>query len=65
MSQADDNKFKITVPLLLQLGVMLVSVMLAYGALNERISRLEERYENVLSKLTEINADVKTLLRRQ
>ena len=51
-------------PLLMQLAVWLISMVLAYSALSERITRWEERTNTFATDLHEIKSDVKTLLRR-
>lgn len=48
----------------IQVGVWIVSIMLAYGALNERISVLEYKYDRIQQDIAEIKGDVKQLLRR-
>lgn len=55
----------------IQLAAYLVAIVLAYNALSERITRIEERqaavqrqYETVRDDLKDIQADLKTLLRR-
>lgn len=48
----------------LQVGVWIITVMLAYGALNERISVLEYKYDRMQQDLSEIKGDVKILVRR-
>jgi hypothetical protein len=59
-----NGRFKVSGQTLLQLAVWLVSIMLAYGALNERISVLEVKYDRMQQDLGEIKGDVKQLLRR-
>lgn len=57
------NGRRLTPALLLQIAAYLVAVALAYGALSERIARLETQSDELRGAVSEIRADVKTLLR--
>lgn len=62
---SESPRLRVNYALLLQLLLILVSVALAYGRLNERISLLEDRYLRTSTDISEIKSDVKELLRRQ
>jgi len=57
-----NGRIKVSVSLLMQIAVWLVSVLLAYGALSTRLSVLEDRYERMVNDVSEIKSDVKRLL---
>ena len=62
-TNGNGQRIKITGPQLMQLAVWLVTIMLAYGALSERITRLEERYDRLASDVAEMKGDIKLLVR--
>lgn len=64
MTHENEQRIRVSMPLLMQLAVWLISMVLAYSALSERITRLEERTNTFATDLHEIKSDVKTLLRR-
>jgi hypothetical protein len=43
----------------------IIAALLAYGAVDRRVSVLETRYETIEHQMRELRADVKELLRRQ
>jgi hypothetical protein len=61
--EPNGQRLKITGPQLAQLAVWLVTIMLAYGALSERITRLEVKYDRLVADISEVKGDVKLLLR--
>ena len=60
--ETDNGRLK-WVPLLLWIFTTLVSVTLAYGAVTNRLSVLEVKYDRVYQDISEIKQDVKQLLR--
>ena len=58
------DKFKLSTQTVLTVVAWIVSVLLAYGALNTRVSLVEERVDRLTADVSEIKTDVKTLLRR-
>lgn len=59
-----NGRIKMSPSTLAQLVVWLVSILLAYGALNARISVLETKNDTQARDLIEIKNDVKALLQR-
>jgi hypothetical protein len=64
-TNGNGNGRKLTPALLLQIAAYLVAVALAYGALSERIARLETQSEELRGAVGEIRSDVKQLLRER
>jgi hypothetical protein len=61
---SSDSKLQISSSVALQLVGWLVGVLLAYGAMNVRVSVVEQRVNDVRADIQEVKQDVKTLLRR-
>lgn len=59
-----NGKLRISPSVLAQIAIWLVSVLLAYGALSTRIAVVEDRVQRFGTDISEIKADIKTLLRR-
>lgn len=59
---SNGNGRKVTPALVLQVGAYLVAMALAYGALSERIARVEERSETIKADLVEIKRDLRRLV---
>lgn len=65
MSESNGNgRLRISTPTLIQVAIWIVTVTLAYGALSERITTLEVKYDRLVQDVAEIKADVKQLLKR-
>jgi hypothetical protein len=60
LSRARINLAQVT-----QVVIYVVTIMLAYSALDRRITTLEVKYDRIAEDLREIKADVKVLLERQ
>lgn len=56
-----NGRLRIEWGVLLQIIVYIVTLTLAYSALDKRISRLEDRYDRILLDLGEIKADVRRM----
>ena len=65
MSQVTTEKIKFSTPVMAQLAVWIVTIMLAYSALNARITTLEVKYDRLTQDISEIKSDVKQLLQRK
>lgn len=63
--EADMMKSKVNVSAVVQIVIYVISIVLAYAALDKRITSLEVKYDRVVEDVKEIKADVKTLLNRQ
>jgi hypothetical protein len=59
------ERFRMSQSTLLTVIGWIVSVLLAYGAMNVRVSVIEERVNVMRADLAEIKSDVKTLLTRK
>jgi hypothetical protein len=64
MAGESNGRFRVNFELAIQVLAMLAAVFLAYGALDRRVSVLEDRLERLYPEIQEIKTDVKTLLRR-
>ena len=65
---ADSNgngRLKVSWEVIATVVAWLVGGILAYGALDARIAVLEDRYLRMQTDLSEIKADVKTLIQRE
>jgi hypothetical protein len=58
------SKFRVSSTALAQIAVWVVSIMLAYSAVNARITALEVKYDQLRADISEIKSDVKSLLRK-
>lgn len=61
----DDTRFTRNFSIAAQFIAWLVGVLLAYGALNTRISVTEANVSTIQQDMREIKTDVKTLLQRK
>lgn len=64
MHDPQNGRIKVRWEVIATVAAWLVGGLLAYGALDARISVLEDRYLRMQSDLSEIKSDVKALLRR-
>lgn len=62
--RGENGRIRVNPAVLVQIVAWLVSILLAYGALNARISVLETKYDQQARDISEIKADVKQLLKR-
>lgn len=60
-----NGRIKLTWPQIVVIVSWIVTVLLAYGAVDSRLRLLEDRYERLFSDVSEIKADVKTILQRE
>lgn len=61
---SDLTKSRITVAQVTQVIIYVITIMLAYSALDKRITAVEVKYDMLAADVAEIKADIKTLLRR-
>lgn len=59
------ERFKVSQNTVLTVVGWIVSVLLAYGAMNVRVAVIEERVNSLRADIVEIKSDVKTLLTRK
>lgn len=59
-----NEKTKISQTVAFQVIGWITAILLTYGAMNARVSVLEDRVDRLASDVQEIKQDVKTLLRR-
>jgi hypothetical protein len=68
MADAQDiqiGKLKMGVGDIVRVVIWIITVTLAYGALSERISVLETRYDNLFSQLQRIDGKLDRILERR
>lgn len=59
-----NGRFRVSVTIAVQVVAWVAAVVLAYGAVNARVSVLEDRYQRIEQDIREIKGDVKALLQR-
>ena len=64
MAEAMNGRVRLSLTIVAQGGAWIGAVVLAYGAVNARVSVLEDRYNRLEQDIREIKGDVKALLRR-
>ncbi len=64
MSETTNGRIKVSPGLLVQIAIWLVSVLLAYGALSERIAVLESYRITDSQRMERVEAKLDTLLQR-
>lgn len=64
MGEGPNGRIKLSWGQIVVIVSWIVTVLLAYGAVDARVSVLEDRYERLFRDVGEIKSDVKALLRR-
>ena len=64
MAEAMNGRVRLSLTIVAQVVAWIVAVVLAYGAVNARVSVLEDRYHRLEQDIREIKGDVKVLLQR-
>lgn len=59
------EKFRLSPQAVVQIVAWIISVLLAYGAINTRVTVIEDRVDRLTADVSEIKNDVKTLLQRR
>lgn len=65
MEQPISEQTPISLGLVIGIGLLIVSILVAYNALDKRVSAMEEHTKTVQDDITEMKGDIKTLLRHQ
>lgn len=59
-----EQRIKVSTQVALTIVGWVVAVLLAYGAMNARVAVIEDRVNRIYADISEIKADVKTLVRK-
>lgn len=59
---AQDTSDRLSWQVATQIGIWLISVMLAYGLINTRLQVLEVKYDRITQDIQEMKADLKQVI---